>query len=184
MSKREQWKDIEGFEGFYQVSNRGRVRSVTREVNGRRYRSRIMKPVLRQGYWCVGLRKVGVGSAPAIHRLMAAAFLPNPDNNPEVIHINGVRTDNRLSNLKWGDHADAQTIAWAQGKHEGSRPVRGEDVHTAQLTEEEARRILLSKEKTDVLAQRYKVSLSAIKHLRRGRSWRHLPRCLPNLGKN
>lgn len=94
------WKDIEGFEGRYQVSNLGRVRSfVVPEKAGR-----ILKPAFdgKKNYLFVNLYKEG-GSKQGInvHRLVATAFVPNPNNYPQVNHINEIKTDNRAENLEW-----------------------------------------------------------------------------------
>lgn len=94
------WKDIEGFEGRYQVSNLGRVRSFVVPENA----GRILKPALdgKKNYLFVNLYKEG-GSKQQInvHRLVAMAFVPNPNNYPQVNHINEIKTDNRAENLEW-----------------------------------------------------------------------------------
>lgn len=88
------WKDIEGFEGLYQVSNLGRVKSF--------YTNRILKCSTHpQGYLTVTLCKDSTKYTKKIHRLVAQAFIPNPDNKPEVNHIDENKTNNNLSNLEW-----------------------------------------------------------------------------------
>lgn len=95
----EQWKDIEGYEGLYQVSDMGNVRNV-------KY-NRSLKPVLNPGgYLKVILSKDGKRKTCKVHRLVAEAFIPNPDNKPTVDHINTIRTDNRVSNLRWFTHKE------------------------------------------------------------------------------
>jgi hypothetical protein len=101
----ENWKAIPGFEGRYEVSDCGRVRSVPHEVaigNGayRVTQAHLLKPQLaRNGYLMVSLGRKH--KHMSIHRLVAAAFLPNPFDSPEVNHKNLNKTDNRVSNLEW-----------------------------------------------------------------------------------
>lgn len=99
------WKDIEGYEGLYQVSNYGNVKSVERKIwNGKGYRisrERVLSPGNVCGYMYVGLSKNDIRKGYYIHRLVAEAFLPNPCNLPEVNHINEKPSDNNVSNLEW-----------------------------------------------------------------------------------
>lgn len=88
------WKDIEGFEGLYQVSNLGRVKSS--------YTNRVLKGYKDTcGYLLVGLYKNNIRSSKKIHRLVAQAFIPNHENKPEVNHIDENKTNNIVSNLEW-----------------------------------------------------------------------------------
>ncbi len=103
------WKDIKGYEGAYQVSNLGNVRTlprsyiVNRVVNNKLkpYRqnrsSRLLSKTIHFGYLCVSIK----GKTTRVHRLVASAFIPNPKNKPQVNHINEVKTDNRMENLEW-----------------------------------------------------------------------------------
>lgn len=110
MNIEEIWKDIEKYEGYYQVSNRGRVRSLDRIVNVER--PRIMRGRIKalkrntDGYHCVTLNKDGRGKTIGVHRLVAQAFLPNPCKYKEVNHINFNRIDNNVKNLEWCSHKD------------------------------------------------------------------------------
>lgn len=113
--EQEVWKDIEGYEGRYQVSNLGRVKSLkkatTSLISGnvctRIYDESILKPIdtksnTSKGYVRVHLGKgTGKRVLKSIHRLVALAFIPNPMNLPQVNHINGDKTDNRAENLEW-----------------------------------------------------------------------------------
>lgn len=99
------WKKIKDFEN-YEVSTDGEVRSLNYARSGK---CRIMKPQPNgNGYLCVGLSKNNKSHTKTIHRLVAEAFLSNPDNLRDVDHINGDRTDNRLENLRWCSHKDNQ----------------------------------------------------------------------------
>ena len=96
---KEIWRDIKGYEGKYQVSNMGRVKSLNYKNTGK---ERIMKPHDNgRGYLRVVLCKEGKGKQCRINRLVAQAFLPNPDNLPEVNHIDQCRTNNNVENLEW-----------------------------------------------------------------------------------
>lgn len=104
----EEWKDIDGYIGLYQVSNMGRVRSLDRYArvcgNGKRLvKGRIMKPAIcTNGYYEVGLSNGSRCISPRlIHRLVAQAFIPNPDNLPEVNHKDEDIKNNSVENLEW-----------------------------------------------------------------------------------
>lgn len=109
----EEWKDIKGFEEIYQVSNLGRIKSVPRSIPTTRgffhVQERILVPFIAgNGYQCVSLVKNQVKRKHYIHRIVGEAFLDNPECLPEIDHINGDRTDNRSSNLRWCDHRTNQ----------------------------------------------------------------------------
>ena len=97
------WKNIEGYENLYQISSIGRVRSLDRfDSIGRFIKGKILKPRIdKDGYHCIFLSKNGTQKPFKIHRLVAQAFIPNPDNKPCIDHVNCVRSDNRLENLRW-----------------------------------------------------------------------------------
>lgn len=115
--KNEKWEDIIGFEGLYQISDKGSVKSLERWVVGRwgekghRYNTEKILTIREDkgGYLFVGLRKAGQPQAfLKIHRLVAQHFLANPQNKPQVNHINGIKTDNRLENLEWATRSENQ----------------------------------------------------------------------------
>ena len=93
------WKPIKDFEGYYEVSNIGRVRSLNYKRTGK---GKILKNIEDyKGYLEVGLTKNGKRKQFKIHRLVAEAFIPNPENKPCIDHINTVKSDNRVENLRW-----------------------------------------------------------------------------------
>ena len=93
------WKPIKDFEGYYEVSNIGRVRSLNYKRTGK---GKILKNIEDyKGYLEVGLTKNGKRKQFKVHRLVAEAFIPNPENKPCIDHINTVKSDNRVENLRW-----------------------------------------------------------------------------------
>lgn len=102
------WKDIDGFENAYQVSNYGRIKSIGRYVNhisGKRFvKERILKPrVGTSGYYQYPLNLSGRAKTILIHREVAKAFLPNPNNLPQVNHKDENKLNNYFENLEWCD---------------------------------------------------------------------------------
>lgn len=98
---KEIWKDVVGYEGLYQVSNYGNVRGVARRVSTwnahKTLQQHLLKPCNRNGYLYVTLQK----KILAVHRLVAAAFIPNLEYKPQVNHKNENKADNRVENLEW-----------------------------------------------------------------------------------
>lgn len=96
------WKDINGYEGYYQISNKGNVRSLDRFDGVHDRQETILKPNLKQnGYLQVGLRKHSTRKWIGVHRLVAIHFIENPDNKPQVNHIDGNKQNNNVENLEW-----------------------------------------------------------------------------------
>ena len=107
------WKDIEGYEKIYQISNMGRVRSF--------YYHNFNKVIIlkayktKSGYLMVGLRKDGKRKHHLIHRLVAKSFIENPKNKSQVNHKNGVKEDNEIQNLEWTTQSENSKHAVKKG---------------------------------------------------------------------
>ena len=103
------WKDVVGYEGYYQVSNKGNVKTIERTVRFGR-QSRIVPEIIKEkvpdkrGYLTVMLSKGNKVKNAKIHRLVAEAFIPNPLNLPEVNHKDEDKTNNCVHNLEWCEH--------------------------------------------------------------------------------
>lgn len=112
------WKDIERFEGKYQVSNTGKVRSIDRiDVNGRFRKGVELKQLIEiQGYYRVTLwhnrhKKEDI----RVHNLVAVQFIPNPENKKTVNHIDGNKLNNNVSNLEWNTYSENHLHAYRMG---------------------------------------------------------------------
>jgi hypothetical protein len=134
--QKEIWKEIKGYEGLYEVSNLGNVKSLERNIvrkDGTNFyiAERILRPSKdRKGYLNIGLYKKGKSKNYKVHRLVAAAFIPNPESKLEVNHINADKADNRVKNLEWATckenvhHAiKAGLITTCSANNKRSKPV-------------------------------------------------------------
>ena len=123
MTLEEEWRPVVGWEGLYEVSNEGRVRSLDRVVphatSGHlTLRGKILAPFRKPDmYWMVALTFGGKKRYATVHRLVAEAFIPNPDAFPVVRHADDNRDDNRVSNLAWGTYADNGNDAVRNGRN-------------------------------------------------------------------
>ena len=99
----EEWRDIEGYLGLYQVSNKGRVKSLERiDSNNHPIKEKILKPGVNQIKWRrVRLCKNGKSKMWSVHRLVALAFIPNPNNYPVINHRDEDGSNNNVENLEW-----------------------------------------------------------------------------------
>lgn len=126
------WVPIPNFEDTYCVSNFGRVK--------RLYKSReprIIKPTLdKDGYLQIGLNEHCKKTRAKIHRLVARAFIPNPDGKPQINHIDGCKFNNYVGNLEWATNSENQRHALFTGLR---KPQKGEGAANAKLTNEQAR---------------------------------------------
>jgi len=183
------WKTIPRFNNEYEVSNTSKIRSVCAIIiraNGWKYTriSKVLKPSFKgTGYFrgAVIVNKKMISYQ--LHRIIAEAFIPNPESKPQVNHINGIKTDNRIENLEWCTISENQLHAYKLGLH---KPKRGEDNINSKLTEQDVKEIrsyvLFKKEQgikrygRDDLAKKYGVSSNYIKDIvskRRG-VWSHI----------
>lgn len=141
------WKDIPGYEGLYQVSNLGRVKSLERLVNNGvadyTIAERIKTPSEKinkgrdNGYLALALYKNNKSKNFYVHRLVAEAFVPNPQRKETVNHINGDKHDNRAQNLEWSTYKENNLHAYVTGLNgETHRRNRKGSIPVAQYDEE------------------------------------------------
>lgn len=108
--EKEEYRDVVGFEEYFQVSNLGNVFS--------KRSNRILKQAKRRDYWTFATKiggRNGINHCFSVHRLVAEAFIPNPEGKPFVNHIDGCKTNNMLSNLEWVTASENMAHAWATG---------------------------------------------------------------------
>jgi hypothetical protein len=116
------WKDIIGYEGLYQVSNMGNVKSLDKYINGkfnskRFIKGRILIPMRNGRYSIITLHKNQIQKGFTVHRLVAQSFLPNPNNYPVVMHLDNDTSNNSVSNLQWGTQSHNLLQCVADGRH-------------------------------------------------------------------
>lgn len=111
------WKPVKGFEGLYEVSNLGRVKSLERVIDARhRCKEKYLKnEVNYSGYCRVLLSMNGKAKHYSVHRLVAEAFIPNPQNKPQINHIDGNKSNNCVGNLEWCTASENQIHARIAG---------------------------------------------------------------------
>ena len=136
---KEEWKDVEGYEGFYQISNLGRIKSLGGWCGTAKRKERIRSTSLtHDGYEKVRLNYQGKDKTKRIHRLVAEAFIPNPENKDTVNHIDGNKRNNSVSNLEWVDRSEQMIHAYKMGL---KKSRIGSHNSNAKLTDEEVREI-------------------------------------------
>lgn len=122
----EEWRDIEGYKGKYQVSSMGNVKSLNYNNTGG---EKILKPGKNKGgYLYVNLWKNNKGKNVTIHRLVATAFIDNPKNKPHIDHINTIRDDNRACNLRWVTQKENNNNPISVSKLSGANSCRARKV--------------------------------------------------------
>lgn len=155
-------KYVKGYEGLYSVTPSGRIWS---HANNGKWLTPSMNS---RGYLCIGLRSGGKRKTFRLHRLIAEAFIPNPDGKPQVNHINGNKLDNSASNLEWSTASDNLQHAYDCGLKVAKR---GENHGRAKLTEAQVAAIREESSLTlSEIALSYGVSRGQIYRIRSGKS--------------
>lgn len=174
---KEIWKPIKDYEGLYEVSNFGVVRSLDRTliVNrlGKKVHRKIkgtnLKTTKTTGYHIVSLCKNSVLKTGLLHRIIAEAFIPNPKGKPQVNHIDNNRRNNIVSNLEWVTRSENIQHAVKQ-----NRMMNGERIWQAKLTEDDVREIRTSKLPYKKLENIYNIKGRQIYRIKKRIQWKHV----------
>lgn len=186
------WVDVKGYEGCYEVSSYGNVRSLERVVvkkNGvaQHVKRKILKPIKNEfGYLRVNLYKEDFKmKCTRVHRLVAMSFIPNPENKKTVNHNDGYKQNNRIENLEWATCSENCIHAYATGLSKGHNPNKngksqGEKNSSSKITESDVRYIRKNamqnggKLKLTDLMLKFGISNSQIYKIASNESWTHV----------
>lgn len=171
------WKGVIGFEGNYEISNLGRLKGLAIPKNLKNNYTYI-KPELilklykiNSGYFCAKLHKDGNSKTHLIHRIVATAFISNPENKTDVNHKNGIKDDNRAENLEWCTHSENLIHAHKIGL---KKPTVGEKASGSKLTDEQVLHIRNSKLPRKQLQIMYNIQLNTISNIINRKTWKHI----------
>jgi hypothetical protein len=176
------WKDVPNYEGLYMVSNFGRIKSLPRTYTSGYGRithnpEKLMAlPKINSGYLCVGLSKYGVKKTFTVQDVVALAFIPNPDNLPEVNHKFGNKEDNRPSQLEWSTRSGNLKHAYDTGLKVVTH-TKGEGNGRAILNEMQVRQIkrrMRDGERNNSIAKSFGVGKHVIAFIKANKTWAHV----------
>jgi len=178
----EEWRDIENYEGLYQISNLGQLKSAAKKwIAGNHNSNRMKNETLliqhndKYGYLSVRLYKNGESKIEKIHRLVAKSFIPNLENKPCINHINGIKSDNSIKNLEWCTYSENTIHSF---KNNLQVSLKGQKHPMHKLTEIQIKEIrkkyIPKKYNTYILAKEYNMHQSTISDIVNYKIWKHI----------
>ncbi len=182
-----EWKEIKGYEDLYLISSHGDVKSLDRAVptkskkglwTTRNIKGRILLANDINGYQYVNLcRNASDQKSAKVHRLVAQAFIPNPQNKQEVNHLDYKPWHNHKENLEWATHLENMRHAHLNGRIKTVQQL-GSKSNFAKLNESqviEIKQRIKTGESSDSISKDYAVGRTCISEIKSGRSWAHIP---------
>lgn len=181
------WKDIPGYEGYYQASDLGQVKSLDRIVTEKgtrgavkQYTERIIFPTISQDYFYYTLSKNGIAKRYRAHIIIAKMFVPNPFHYPEVNHKDENKRNNEATNLEWC--TNIYNINYGTGIRRRSKSQKGsirlsecgEKNHNSKLTENQVKSIFTDIRILKEIAKEYNVSIATCSRIKKNQSWKYL----------
>lgn len=176
---KEEWREIKGYEGYYEVSNIGNIRSMERYVNSKNKsialkKAKSINMSKRGAYISVKLSKENKEKTFSVHRLVALMFIPNPENKLEVNHIDGNKMNNFVGNLEWCTRSENGLHSYKNGLQSGRK---GSKHHFTNLREYDIIQMFFDLNKgltKREISIKYGLSYSNICKILRGKTWRHV----------
>lgn len=165
----EEFRPVVGYENYYLVSSHGNVKSIRMGLH------RVMKQANTKGYKAINLKVKGKAIMKKVHRLVAEAFIPNPNDYPLINHLDSDKTNNKVSNLEWS----TSKLNTAHGIKFGNIKISGEDSPNTDLTNDDVMEIrrLFSESCISIneLGIKYNKKIGTIQNIVNNKSWLHLP---------
>ena len=176
------FKDIIGYEGIYQISNTGIVKSLDRKIQTKNGAIRFLKgKILKQslntyGYKTVLLCTNGISKNKLVHRLIADIFIENKDNKICINHKDGVKTNNNICNLEWVTHSENLKHAFDLKLRIPNRisKIKGSDHKLSRLNESDVISIYNLDKPQREIASIFNISLSRVNQIKNKKAWKHL----------
>lgn len=176
----EEWVAIEDYVGLYEVSNMGRVRSVARKItysDGRiyNYPSKILSVNFCGKYKLpyVHLYRDSKRESRLLHRVVAKAFIPNPDNKTDVNHIDGNRENNAAFNLEWTTRLENMQHGFKTGLINNTGIKHGNNIYSEEQIQEVVNMIFLGYKQSEI-STKTGVKVGTIQAIRQGKQWTHI----------
>lgn len=176
MQDTEIWKPIPSLKGFYEASSLGRIRSINRISTLGKYLRPINGKIIKQnhhkktGYFYLSVCVDGIVMTKLVHRLVAEAWLENPNNKPHVNHLKGIKSDNRPSQLEWSTISENRLHSFRIGL----QTAKGIKNSSAKLTESQVLEIRNSTDRNGIIAKKYNISPPTVCDIKTKRSWSHI----------